>query len=219
MIYLSSIFEEFAGSLCWSQHLNIANGETQIKSSRFRTWLVSCLAPQLVLIGNGSLPLVSLSPSEICHWLVEWKIKLFDTSRAPLMDYIHPRVNEYGWFTWKISPKGKGENIDPFATKFCVFRPWVSRNSWIRYTNFGYTSKSSPKFHESCETQDVSFLTDTRWAPASDKWGDKPYKWPYKWVSEAITLLTEVTTPFITDSIAHLAGYPSRSMWIWNWQY
>ena len=28
-------------------------------------------------------------------------------------------------------------------------------------------------------------------------WG--PYKWPYKWVTEVITLLTEVTTPFITD--------------------
>ena len=157
MIYLSLILEEFAGSLMLestSQHSKME--QLKKSSSRFRTWLASCLAPQLVLIGS-SLPFVSLSPSEICHWLVQWKIKLFDTSRAGSPENISKR---------------KRRNIDPFATQFLVFRPWVSRNSWIWYTNFGCTSKSSPKFRESCEAQDLSFLSDTRWAPASDKWGD-----------------------------------------------
>ena len=42
-------------------------------------------------------------------------------------------------------------------------------------------------------------MHDTRWAPTSDKWSYKPYKWPYKWVTGVITLLIGVITPFITS--------------------
>ncbi len=42
-----------------------------------------------------------------------------------------------------------------------------------------------------------------KWAPTSCKWGyiilsKYPYKWPYKWETWVITLLTGVTTLFIT---------------------
>ena len=31
--------------------------------------------------------------------------------------------------------------------------------------------------------------TNARWDPASYTWSYNPYKWPYKWVTAAITLL------------------------------
>ena len=39
---------------------------------------------------------------------------------------------------------------------------------------------------------------NTRWAPTSYRWGYIPYKWPCKSVTDVVTLLVEVITPFFT---------------------
>ena len=45
------------------------------------------------------------------------------------------------------------------------------------------------------------FARDTRWAPTSCKLSYNPYKWPYKWVTGGITLISGVITLLITGMV------------------